>query len=288
MDPRYDIISASNGAPGRFIDFLSALAGRDRYVEAPDADQTTVAIAGMGKTPGPTFPVDVVLEAHKRRWIAADSTTGLMRITRAGREALRRYRASLVAAKASGGGIAGPEAPSPGMNLKESPLAWLASRRDSAGKPMLNAWEVAAGERLRADLGFAQLTPRVTMGWSGIPISGKRSGPGGNASDLTDNIVAARARVTAALQAVGPEFVDILIDVCGHLRGLEEISRNEGWPRRAARLLLQRALSALARHYGMGPEARVEERIAQRLRHWGTDDYRPTLDRWRPDGSQTD
>lgn len=152
---------------------------------------------------------------------------------------------------------------------------------------MLNPWEVEAGERLRADLSFAQLTPRVTMGWSGLPMSGKRTTTV-NAHELTDNIVAARMRVTTALRAVGPEFIDILIDVCGHLRGLEEIARSENWPRRAARLLLQRALSALARHYGMAPETRVEERIARRLRHWGSDDYRPSLDRWRPGGNQTD
>jgi hypothetical protein len=146
---------------------------------------------------------------------------------------------------------------------------------------MLTPWEFEAGERLRADLTFAQLTPRVTMSWSGTPISGKRAATLGHGSAMTDNIVAARARVTAALRAVGPEFIDVLIDVCGHLRGLEEIARSEGWPRRAARLLLQRALSSLARHYGIGPEPRVEEKISRRLRHWATEDYKPSLDRWR-------
>jgi hypothetical protein len=146
---------------------------------------------------------------------------------------------------------------------------------------MLSEPQIAAGERLRADLHFAQLTPRVTMGWSGLPtLEGRGPGAAGLGTELADNVIAARARVAAALKAVGPEFADILIDVCGHLRGLEEIAKAEGWPRRAARLILQRALSALARHYGLEPDVGVELTIARRLRHWGAEDYRPTLARW--------
>ncbi|MGD9805287.1 MAG: DUF6456 domain-containing protein [Hyphomicrobiaceae bacterium] len=238
----------------------------------------------------PIVSIGTFAEARKRGWVDGDTGADGLRITRAGREVLRRYRTGRVAAKAGAGPstAASQAAATPSLNPKESPLTWLASRRDSAGKPMLNRWEVDAGERLRADLSFAHLTPRVTMGWSGIPISGKRSATAAGGHELTDSVVAARMRVTDALRAVGPEFSDILIDVCGHLRGLEDISRSEGWPRRAARLILQRALSALARHYKMGPEVRVEETIARRLRHWGSDDYRPSLDRWRSEGDQAD
>jgi hypothetical protein len=284
------IMSASNGAPDILNVFLAALTGRDRHLIPPCKGATAVAIADGDGQSRMTFPVEVFLEAHSRGYITADRGTGQTRITRAGREALRRHRSSRVAERAATGEQADKplEPAAPALNIRESPLTWLASRRDATGRAMLAPWEVEAGERLRADLTFAQLTPRVTMGWSGMPMSAKRTAsmPGGG--QMTDNIVAARTRVTAALRAVGPEFVDILIDVCGHLRGLEEIARNEGWPRRAARLLLQRALSALARHYGMGPEPQVEERISRRLRHWGAEDYKPSLDRRQTSGDHGD
>jgi len=170
----------------------------------------------------------------------------------------------------------------PVMNQAESPLAWLAGRRDAEGRPLLERTQVEAGERLRADLTLAGLMPRLTMGWSGLPGAAERAATAaGLGQDIADNVIAARARATAALEAVGPEHASLLIDVCGHLRGLDEIARVEGWPRRAGRLLLQRALSALARHYGLEPRANAREAIARRLRHWGADDYRPTIDRRR-------
>jgi hypothetical protein len=289
MKKRNDIISASNPKSGTLISFLAALAGRDRHLMPPCDGTTTVAIAGRYGPLGATFPVEAFLEAQRRGYVGSDAGTGRTRITRAGREAVRRHRAHLVTSSAAGERTDKPrQAATPTLNIKESPLTWLASRRDPTGQPMLTPWEFEAGERLRADLTFAQLTPRVTMGWSGTPVSGKRAAMTDRGGNMTDNIVAARTRVTAALRAVGPEFIDILVDVCGHLRGLEEIARDEGWPRRAARLLLQRALSALACHYGMGPEPRLDERISRRLRHWAAEDYKPSLGRWRTAGDHGD
>ncbi|MGE0766201.1 MAG: DUF6456 domain-containing protein [Hyphomicrobiaceae bacterium] len=268
---------------------LSVLAGRDRYAKRPNPDAPIISIAGTEPPHVRTFPVEVFMEARRRGWIAEDGGAGAARITRSGREVLRRYRSNLANAKAAEKRPATPCLPSaPTVNPKESPLSWLAGRRDASGKPMLSRWEVEAGERLRAELTFAQLTPRITMSWSGIPMSGRRTPSAPSGHDLTDSIVAARARVEAALRAVGPEFADILIDVCGHFRGLEDISRSEGWPRRAARLLLQRGLSALARHYGMAPETCIETAIARRLRHWGADDYRPSLARGGPASDHED
>lgn len=229
------------------------------------------------------LPLSVLETALRQGWVGSIGTSANLGLTAAGREALRRSRSGLAAARAEPTRRAAGEAtpPAPSANLKESPLTWLASRRDNKGRPMLSGPQLAAGERLRSDLFLAQLTPRVTMGWSGLPPPESRSaGAAGHGRELADTVVAARTRVTAALKAVGPEFADILIDVCGHLRGLEEISRAEGWPRRAARLILQRALAALARHYGLEPEVSAERMIARRLRHWGSDDYRPTLARW--------
>jgi hypothetical protein len=68
----------------------------------------------------------------------------------------------------------------------------------------------------------------------------------------------------------------VLIDVCGHLQGLEQVERAAGWPQRAGKVILQLALQRLARHYGIDRD--VSTIGPSRIRHWGADGYRPTLD----------
>ena len=139
---------------------------------------------------------------------------------------------------------------------------------------------VAAGERLAADFQRAQLAPRVTANWSAI-VPGRRmrrAAPGAGV-EVSDNAVAARSRVHRALSAVGPELAGILLDVCCLDVGLEAAERAQRWPQRAGKVVLQLALTGLARHYGLLPPEPTPG--AHRLRHWGSDDYRPTLDVWR-------
>ena len=87
-------------------------------------------------------------------------------------------------------------------------------------------------------------------------------------------------RVRLALKAVGPELCGILIDVCCHLKGLEEAERSAGWPQRSGKVVLQLALTRLARHYGILP-AEDEPRRSP-VRHWGAPDYRPSIDGGSP------
>lgn len=218
---------------------------------------------------------------------------GRWTLTPAGRERLRRLRLQQMLARAaedrthlkpSGQSNPRDTVVGPARNEEESPLAWLRRRFDKHGRPLVNDAQFEAGERLRADLWLAGLTPRVTSSWSGIPGKGRRSGSPGAGREMADTVVAARQRVSAALAAVGGELSGVLIDVCGHLKGLEEIERLEGWPQRSAKLVLGKALSALARHYGLLPADTPAQIIARRLRHWGAEGYRPTLDRWKGGG----
>lgn len=166
----------------------------------------------------------------------------------------------------------------PGRNVAESPLSWLFHRRDGDGNPLISEAQFNAGEKLRADFWFAQMSPNVTQSWSPSATAGggRRSAPGTGVV-LADNVIAARERVRRALAAVGPELSGILIDVCCLLHGLEDAERRAGWPQRSGKIVLGVALSALARHYGYStPEPAMAR--APRVRHWGADDYRPSLD----------
>lgn len=158
------------------------------------------------------------------------------------------------------------------MDEGESPLSWLARRKGRDGSALVDTTQLEAGERLRADFTFAQLMPRTTSNWSAAVASGRRS-DGGGAAAMTDAIVAARQRLRHALDAVGPEFSGLLLDVCCFLKRLEEVERERCWPVRSAKVVLQLGLDCLARHYGYRREIRGVARAP--LRAWSVKDASP-------------
>ena len=149
----------------------------------------------------------------------------------------------------------------------ESPLAWLARRRGRDGRPMIEPHQLLAGERLRADFTRAHLMPRTTSNWES-PLSSSRGG-GNSAGAFTETMVASRQRVHQALDAAGPEFSGLLIDVCCFLKGLEDIERERAWPLRSAKVVLQLGLERLARHYGYAAQTTGRKRAE--LRTWLAD-----------------
>lgn len=128
------------------------------------------------------------------------------------------------------------------VNDGESPLGWLKNRKDRNGRPLISEPQYEAGERLRADYWFAHLSPRVTANWSALAPSdrARRAAPS-NAASLRDDVIAAKARVNRALAVVGPELSGVLIDVCCELKGLEDAEKDQGWPQRAGKVVLQLA-----------------------------------------------
>jgi enamine deaminase RidA (YjgF/YER057c/UK114 family) len=164
----------------------------------------------------------------------------------------------------------------PGRNLDESPLAWLARRKDKDGAPMISEAEFKAGERLREDFTFAQMSPNVTANWSLLLSEGSgKSGSPDHGAQLSDHVHAARERVRRALKAAGPEMADVLIDVCCFLQGLEMIERRHRWPQRSGKHFLRIALRQLARHYGILSDADPRIAAPRRINHWGAEGYRP-------------
>jgi len=150
------------------------------------------------------------------------------------------------------------------VNDSESPLAWLARRKGRDGRTMISPNQFIAGEKLRADFTRGHLSPRVTSDWS-APTGRSRTFAGG-AGEMTDLVIASRQRVRLAMEACGPEFSGLLMDVCCFLRGLEEVERERGWPLRSAKIVLQLGLDRLARHYGLRDEARGDANA--RVRTW--------------------
>jgi hypothetical protein len=208
-------------------------------------------------------------------------------LSRQGVAAIRSARSGLTAAKT--GRKTGRASPPgrqqdsvPAVNPAESPLAWLSRRRDKDGNPLLSDAQFQAGERLRGDFWFAQLTPRVTASWNPAASSRRerRAAPGAGV-ELQDHVVAAKERVHRALKAVGPELAGILIDVCCHLKGIEDTERELCWPQRSGKVVLQLALTRLARHYGLLTDGSELYSPRPRTRHWGAPGYRPTADHWR-------
>ncbi|MGO4572839.1 DUF6456 domain-containing protein [Microvirga sp. 2TAF3] len=138
------------------------------------------------------------------------------------------------------------------VDAEESPLDWLRRRKGRNGEPMIDEPSYQAGERLRVDIMLAGLMPSVTARWDAMP---KSAGPG-SPSDATDRMVAARQRLRSAFDAVGADFSDLLMDLCGFLKGLELIERERQWPPRSAKVVVRIALARLAEHYGIEKAAR--------------------------------
>lgn len=160
------------------------------------------------------------------------------------------------------------------VDANESPLGWLARRRDRDGTPFLDPAAVEAGERFRRDVTAAQLLPSVTSNWSAHG-AGSRNDPS-RVLLPSEVALAARQRIDRALDALGPEFSGLVLDACGFVKRLETIESERGWPARSAKVVLRMALAKLSRHYGLAATARGP--LSSRgVRHWGAEDYRPAI-----------
>jgi hypothetical protein len=165
--------------------------------------------------------------------------------------------------------VEGPEA-RPAFNDAESPLSWLRTRKDKAGRPLISDAQYLAGERLRMDFERAMLARRTTMNWDMAGTGGR----GGNAAaEMSDRALAARERYMRALEAVGPELGSILAQVCCLAAGLEQAERMLDLPQRSGKAVLGLALTSLARHYGLIEAPKRHGGLAA----WGLPDYRPGI-----------
>lgn len=137
------------------------------------------------------------------------------------------------------------------VSLGESPIGLLSRRKDSRGRPFLSPEEVAAGERLRADFERSQLGPAVAQDWRRFLTAGVEGGGRCSAQerDIDEGAAASRARLHAALDAIGPGLADAALRVCCFLEGLETMESAMNWSARSGKIVLKIALQRLAEFY---------------------------------------
>jgi len=164
--------------------------------------------------------------------------------------------------------------------LDRGPLDWLRERRDKFGNRLISDEEYAAGERLRTDFEKAQMQPRVTASWTGLPDDGNRRAAPGTHMELQDFVIAAQDRVRQALSAVGTEHANVLVDVCCLETGLTTVEKSSGWPQRSGKIVLQMALRQLARHYGFLPVSEAGQGRSAIIRRWDDGSPRAALSGW--------
>ena len=144
---------------------------------------------------------------------------------------------------------------------QESPLLWLARRKDKSGHAMISATALAAGERLQQDFIQAGMSPNMSSDWSGMPVRG--AGHAGSALLHSERHMAALQRLRKALDACGSELAGVLLDLCCFLKPIEVVEQERGWPARSGKVILKLALSALMRHYGLSEYAQGSSRPAK-------------------------
>lgn len=233
----------------------------EAFLDPTDRGMIIVRRTGTGVSVGAgRYPLDLAqaLVRHDlAEWSGARSGQATLRITKAGRANRRREAVPASDAFRHQHGdiefltvdtLAGPALVR--ADAEESPLDWLRRRKDRHGAPLIDAAAYEAGQRLRTDITLAGLLPGITARWNAA--GGGPSAP----AEATDRMIAARQRLRHAFQALGSDFSDLLIDLCGFLKGLELIERERGWPPRSGKVVVRLALSRLANHYGVQAVAR--------------------------------
>lgn len=135
------------------------------------------------------------------------------------------------------------------VNITDSPLDWLVSRKGKDGMPLIGPAHYEAGCRLRDDYETSHLQPKMAFSYEPIPVSQARRG----ASDLnmSERRLAAQSRYDAAVVCMGPDLADVARRVCCGQQGLRTVEAELGWPVRSAKIVLRIALERLANHYGI-------------------------------------
>jgi hypothetical protein len=125
------------------------------------------------------------------------------------------------------------------------------ARSRNGESAFLDVHHLEAAERLLTLFERSRLHARTTMNY-GPRID---QGHGGHMHDVGDMALDARRQLAEIYSALPRDCADVVIDVCGYEKGLQDIERERGWPRRSAKLVLRIGLDALAARFGLSSSA---------------------------------
>lgn len=112
---------------------------------------------------------------------------------------------------------------------------------------------VEAARRLAQLFERARMRQRVTMSYDPTRLGGGERQT--RQGELADSAMVARRLLSGLAAWVPRDCWDLLIDICGFDKGLQQIEAERGWPRRSAKLVLRIGLDHLASIMGLSEKA---------------------------------
>ena len=200
--------------------------GRGLSVErGPDQQPEIIIVEDWGDTRVRVAQADwATFAAARSAGLLEATAAGVYRLSGKGRSLVRQARSrKTLAGAAVPDSTAGDGRPylGPQRNDAESPLTWMRRRLDKDGRPLVSDPQFDAGERLRSELWLAQMTPRTTQAWSGVPLA-TTGAPPATARRLTGG---SRPRNAGSClkggygPGIGPDALDHRLQAVGTLRG---------------------------------------------------------------------
>lgn len=116
---------------------------------------------------------------------------------------------------------------------------------------LLSHDHIMTANRLERLIERAMLTPQITRDYSQLNITQGRSKSSGQ-NDISDMAADARKELAQLYDQLPPDCMNLLVDVCGFSKGLQEIEASRNWPRRSAKLVAKIGLDQLGAIWGIG------------------------------------
>jgi len=146
----------------------------------------------------------------------------------------------------------------------DAPEAVLRLASSGSDEPFLAAHHLEAARRLAGLFNRARLAQRVTMSYDGARTGNGRNRP--VQGDLADSAIEARRMLDGLARRMPADCWNMLTDICGFDKGLQQIEQERCWPRRSAKLVLRIGLEQLADIMGLSETA--EGRAGAPMRGW--------------------
>ncbi|MCF4097913.1 DUF6456 domain-containing protein [Maritalea mediterranea] len=131
--------------------------------------------------------------------------------------------------------------------------------RKSVGGGRLTPDHILVANRLEHLIERAMLTPQITRNYEQLSLSlGQSRGYG--SADISDMAADARKQLAQLYQLLPTDCMNVLVDICGFAKGLQEIEASRNWPRRSAKLVVKIGLDQLGAIWGIGdlaPQGRM-------------------------------